>query len=90
MQISVIEYARNVLGLQGANSTEFEPNTKNPCVIFMPEVGNSFLWCCKLFSSSYSIVKSPALYVVVQSSKTHMIVYFYYLKVVFENEIYIV
>ncbi|KAG9159140.1 hypothetical protein Leryth_025978 [Lithospermum erythrorhizon] len=37
MQISVIEYARNVLGLEDANSTEFEPNTKNPCVIFMPE-----------------------------------------------------
>ncbi|XP_015579550.1 CTP synthase [Ricinus communis] len=37
MQIAVIEYARSVLGLQDANSTEFDPNTKNPCVIFMPE-----------------------------------------------------
>ncbi|CAH1412746.1 unnamed protein product [Lactuca virosa] len=37
MQISVIEYARSVLGLENANSTEFDPNTKNPCVIFMPE-----------------------------------------------------
>lgn len=38
MQISVIEFARSVLGLQDANSTEFDPNTQNPCVIFMPEV----------------------------------------------------
>lgn len=38
MQIAVIEYARSVLGLQNANSTEFDPETKNPCVIFMPEV----------------------------------------------------
>lgn len=38
MQIAVIEFARSVLGLQDANSTEFDPNTKNPYVIFMPEV----------------------------------------------------
>ena len=38
MQVAVIEYARSVLGLQDANSTEFDPETKNPCVIFMPEV----------------------------------------------------
>lgn len=38
MQVAVIEFARSVLGLQDANSTEFDPDTKNPCVIFMPEV----------------------------------------------------
>ncbi|CAL9184681.1 unnamed protein product [Musa hybrid cultivar] len=37
MQIAVIEYARSILKLQNANSTEFDPDTKNPCVIFMPE-----------------------------------------------------
>ncbi|KAM7265838.1 hypothetical protein ACFE04_003521 [Oxalis oulophora] len=37
MQTAVIEYARSVLGLQDANSTEFDPNTKHPCVVFMPE-----------------------------------------------------
>ncbi|KDP34910.1 hypothetical protein JCGZ_09198 [Jatropha curcas] len=37
MQIAVIEFARSILGLRDANSTEFDPNTKNPCVIFMPE-----------------------------------------------------
>lgn len=37
MQIAVIEYARSVLGMVGANSTEIDPKTANPCVIFMPE-----------------------------------------------------
>lgn len=38
MQIAVIEFAQSVLGLRDANSTEFDSNTRNPCVIFMPEV----------------------------------------------------
>ncbi|XP_022762559.1 CTP synthase 2-like isoform X3 [Durio zibethinus] len=37
MQVAVIEFARSVLGLTDANSTEFDPSTRNPCVIFMPE-----------------------------------------------------
>ncbi|XP_078168921.1 CTP synthase family protein [Carex rostrata] len=37
MQIAVIEFARSVMKLTGANSTEFEPDTETPCVIFMPE-----------------------------------------------------
>ncbi|XP_027192837.1 uncharacterized protein [Cicer arietinum] len=37
MQVAVIEFARSVLGIKDANSTEFDPNTKSPCVIFMPE-----------------------------------------------------
>ena len=38
MQIAVVEFARSVLHLEDANSTEFDPDTKNPCVVFMPEV----------------------------------------------------
>ncbi|XP_057950224.1 uncharacterized protein LOC131145142 [Malania oleifera] len=37
MQIAVIEFAQSVLGLQDANSTEFDPETMNACVILMPE-----------------------------------------------------
>ncbi|CAN6483743.1 unnamed protein product [Victoria cruziana] len=37
MQIAVIEFARSILGLPDANSTEFDPDTKCPLVIFMPE-----------------------------------------------------
>ncbi len=32
MQLSIIEYARNVLGLKEANSVEFDPNTKEPLI----------------------------------------------------------
>lgn len=35
MQIAVIEFARHVLGLADANSTEFRPDTKNPVVDIM-------------------------------------------------------
>lgn len=37
LQSMVIEYARNVLNLADANSTEVDPNTPNPLVIDMPE-----------------------------------------------------
>jgi CTP synthase len=35
MQVAVIEFARNVLGLADANSTEFEPQTTNPVIDLM-------------------------------------------------------
>jgi len=37
MQVAVIEYARNVCGLDNANSTEFEPDTKYPVVGLIEE-----------------------------------------------------
>jgi CTP synthase len=37
MQAAVIEFARNVLGLKGAHSTEFDPNTPHPVIDLMPE-----------------------------------------------------
>ncbi|XP_024015159.1 CTP synthase isoform X2 [Eutrema salsugineum] len=37
MQLAVVEFARSILGFDDANSTEFEPETSSPCVIFMPE-----------------------------------------------------
>ncbi|XP_028547540.1 CTP synthase-like isoform X2 [Dendrobium catenatum] len=43
MQISVIEFARSVLKLRDANSTEFDPETKNPCVICMPECSRTHM-----------------------------------------------
>ena len=36
MQMTVIEYARNVLGLKGANSTEFDGNSSHPVVDIIP------------------------------------------------------
>ncbi len=37
MQLSVVEFARNVCGLKGANSREFTPNSKYPVIDIMPE-----------------------------------------------------
>ncbi|NPV88568.1 CTP synthase [Coprothermobacteraceae bacterium] len=37
MQLMTVEFARNVLGLKGANSTEFDPNTSYPVIHLLPE-----------------------------------------------------
>ena len=37
MQVSVIEYARNVLGFNDAHSTEFEPHTEHPVIALMED-----------------------------------------------------
>ena len=37
MQCAVIEFARNVLGYAGANSSEIDPTTKYPVIDLMPE-----------------------------------------------------
>lgn len=40
MQCAVIEYARNELGLEGANSTEFDPGTEHPVISLLEEQMN--------------------------------------------------
>jgi CTP synthase len=37
MQVATIEFARNVCGLEGANSTEFDPDTKHPVIAILEE-----------------------------------------------------
>lgn len=37
MQVALIEYARDVVGMAGANSTEFDPDTKYPVVALITE-----------------------------------------------------
>jgi len=37
MQLAVVEFARNVCGLKGANSTEFDPKTPHPVITLMEE-----------------------------------------------------
>ena len=41
MQLVLVEFARNVLGLKDAHSTEFNPKTKNPVVFLIDEFINS-------------------------------------------------
>ena len=37
MQLSIVEFARNVCGLKDADSIEFKPDTKDPVIHLMPE-----------------------------------------------------
>jgi len=47
MQLSIVEYCRNVLGIEDANSIEFDENTTNPVIYlideFMDQSGNKQL-----------------------------------------------
>ena len=61
MQMAVIEYARNILGLEGANSTEMNENTAYPVINLMEEQkaiinkGGTMrlgIWTCKLEKDS--------------------------------------
>jgi CTP synthase len=37
MQVAVVEFARHVVGLDGANSSEFDPETPHPVIDLLPE-----------------------------------------------------
>jgi len=61
MQMAVIEFARNVLGLENANSTEMDATTINPVIAIMEEQKNITnyggtmrlgAWDCKLTENS--------------------------------------
>lgn len=39
----MIEFARNVLGIKDADSTEFNQGTANPAVVFMPEISTKHM-----------------------------------------------
>ncbi|KAK4418078.1 CTP synthase [Sesamum alatum] len=59
MQISVIEVARNVLGLERANSTEFDDKTPNPVVIFMPEGSKTHMGSTMRLGSRRTLFQTP-------------------------------
>jgi CTP synthase len=60
LHMAVIEVARNLLGLEDANSTEIDPQTPHPVIDLMPgqrgvEMGGTMrlgLWPCKLVSDT--------------------------------------
>jgi CTP synthase len=64
MQLATVEFARNVAGLKDANSTEFDPTTKNPVIHLMKEqayveqLGGTMrlgAWSCDLKSSTQAL-----------------------------------
>ncbi|CAN5896765.1 CTP synthase (glutamine hydrolyzing) [soil metagenome] len=61
LQCAVIEFARNVAGLSGANSTEFDEMTAHPVIDLLPEQEDVYekggsmrlgLWPCRLYKGS--------------------------------------
>ncbi|KAI8994799.1 CTP synthase [Pilobolus umbonatus] len=43
MQVSVIEFARNVCGMPEANSAEIDEKAKDPVVVYMPEISKTHM-----------------------------------------------
>ncbi|EKD84868.1 MAG: hypothetical protein ACD_38C00147G0001 [uncultured bacterium] len=76
MQLAVVEYARNVLGLDKAHTTEIDPETKYPVIHIMPDQQKKMLnreyggtmrlgaWECKLKIDTlvYKLYKNFPLY----------------------------
>ncbi len=73
MQCSVIEFGRNVLGLKDANSTEFDPDTKDPVIDLMRDQKNvqdmggtmrlgSYKCRLKVGSKAYKAYKKRIIY----------------------------
>ncbi|KAL9239743.1 hypothetical protein vseg_014037 [Gypsophila vaccaria] len=59
MQISVIEFARSVLGWQNANSEEFDEKAANPVVIFMPEGSRTHMGNTMRLGSRRTLFQTP-------------------------------
>ncbi|KAG8370618.1 hypothetical protein BUALT_Bualt13G0002100 [Buddleja alternifolia] len=59
MQISVIEIARNVLGFESANSTEFDDQTPSPVVIFMPEGSKTHMGSTMRLGTRKTLLQTP-------------------------------
>ena len=59
MQVAVIEFARNVLNLEGANSTEIDPATPNPVVVFMPEGSTTHMGGTMRLGSRRTLIQDP-------------------------------
>jgi CTP synthase len=75
LHMAVIDVARNVLGLSGANSTEIDPNTPYPVIDLMPDqkgvdMGGTMrlgLWPCRLQPGT----KTADAYAVPEVSERH-------------------
>ena len=70
MQLSVVEFCRNVLKWDGANSAEFNPETKYPVVISMPE--HHTVWDTLFDSFLYDILGRNGWYDAMWSEKNYI------------------
>lgn len=73
MQLMVVEYARNVKGLTGANSTEFDPKTNYPVIDIMEEqkkilkMGGTM----RLGAQKTEVIKGTKLYDIYKSTEIY-------------------
>ncbi|MCQ8891891.1 MAG: CTP synthase [Candidatus Methanosuratincola sp.] len=58
-QLAVVEYARNVLGLEGANTTEVDPKTPHPVIDLLPEQKQLQMLGGTMRLGSYRILVEP-------------------------------
>uniref|UniRef100_A0A7S2YZ90 CTP synthase n=1 Tax=Chloropicon laureae TaxID=464258 RepID=A0A7S2YZ90_9CHLO len=59
MQVAVIEFARNVLMMENANSTEIDPATPHPVVVFMPEGSTTHMGGTMRLGSRRTFLQEP-------------------------------
>ena len=59
MQVATIEFARNVLNLQDANTTEIDPNTENPVIDVMAEPKSLVMKGGTMRLGAYNCVLDP-------------------------------
>jgi CTP synthase len=59
MQMLVVEYARNVLGWEGAHSVEFDDQTAHPTVVFMPEIDKATMGGNMRLGARDTILSAP-------------------------------
>mmetsp|Transcript_68143 Transcript_68143/g.109797 ORF Transcript_68143/g.109797 Transcript_68143/m.109797 type:complete len:620 (+) Transcript_68143:77-1936(+) len=59
-QTAVIEFARSELGLEGANSTEFDEATPHPVVVFLPEASATVMGGTMRLGSRATIMKDSS------------------------------
>lgn len=58
-QTAVIEFARNELAWDSANSTEFDESTAHPVVVFLPEASSTVMGGTMRLGSRATIIKDP-------------------------------
>lgn len=61
MQLAVIEYARNVLHMTEATSAEFDPESKQAVIVFMPEISTEQMGGTMRLGSRMSRLKPDTL-----------------------------
>jgi CTP synthase len=60
LQTAVIEFARNELGMEGANSTEFDEATPHPVVVFLPEASATVMGGTMRLGSRATIIRDTS------------------------------